>query len=88
MKTLDGAADEYVLNSCLSQNWGGKAAFKSGFNFASQWYAFDEDLPEHGVKVLIKDIHNEPISFRFTGSCNIKESAKLMGFTHWQPIRL
>lgn len=77
-------AKKYQIEDSMFIDW-----FTKGYRFANKWYPFDgEELPEHNVKVLTRDIHNEPISFRFTGSCNIKESAKMMGFTHWQPIRL
>ena len=56
------------------------------YKFLNQWYTFDEEIPQHKVKVQTKDIHGEIITFRFTGSCNIKDSAKAMSFTHWRPI--
>ena len=56
------------------------------YKFLNQWYTFDEELPEHYVRIMTKDIHGEKISFKFTGHCDIKSSAKAMNFTHWRPI--
>ena len=91
MKTVEEEAKKYIVDNSLEDCTLKQYfidCFTTAYEFANKWYTFDEELPAHDVKVLTKDIHNEPISFRFTGSSNIKESAKLMGFTHWQPIRL
>ena len=58
----------------------------TGFEFATRWYTFDEEIPVHNVRIETKDIHGDVITFKFTGSSNIKDSAKAMSFTHWRPI--
>ena len=87
MKTIDEVATElYPLRSIGGAAVFEQSAFKKGIAFANTWYPFKEYLPEHYVRVNVKDIHGDMISFKFTGHCDIKESAKAMGFTHWKPI--
>jgi len=94
MKTIEKAAKEFEFQhgEQLFNDLGKSCpklcieSFKEGAKFITKWYTFDEELPEHNVKVETKDIHGEIITFQFTGSCNIKDSAIAMSFTHWRPI--
>jgi len=92
MKTIENVAfDRYLSDQSLPRhkrmgdsNYIDWAVF--GAREAQRYIPMEEELPEHKVRVLVKDIHEAEFTFIFTGSCDIKESAKLMGITHWRPL--
>jgi len=95
MKTIKEAAkkhtDTYCPGSDNLKNVTGQdindyvySAFCKGAEFAQQWISVDDELPELGIVVLIKDKNNYVgMSCRRYGDWDYKFRGTV---THWRPI--
>ena len=86
MKTIEQAANEYAVKNDLQQAGQTKraTAFKAGAEFAQQWISVEDELPENGITVLIKDKSSHiGLACRRYGDwdCNFKNTV-----THWRLI--
>ena len=104
MKTIEEASHEYFRASQLGfENPGSEAGFKAGAEFAQRWISVEDELPEEGVSVLIKnDFGYFGINVLENGiwrMCTVEKIAGLLNLkeyelenfatpTHWRPIEL
>lgn len=83
MKTIDEAASDY---SCRKDNESESyMGFKSGVEFAQRWIPVNDELPECGTEIIVKNEHRKEV--RKIGSIyDIKDITEFA--THWRPIEL
>jgi len=92
MKTIEQAASEYTPKNWSSLGKIADDAFKAGVKFAQQWISVDEELPEKGSRVLLKN-ENGYIEIRTMGVSSIS-NGKLRNtigghlVAHWRPIEV
>ena len=87
MKTKEQAANAYVYDNFYQDTvWAQetKDAFLAGVEFAQQWISVEEELPESGKTVLIKDKNNMiGLACIRLGVWDYKFKNMI---THWRPI--
>ena len=113
MKTIEEAKDDCILNcGCLRYRESDYAAgyangidygFESGVEFAQRWISVEDELPQEGTSVLIKnDFGYFGINVLENGiwrMCTVEKIAGLLNLkeyelekfampTHWRPIEL
>jgi len=92
MNTIKEAAEEYALKTDKANSEWVMEDFKAGVEFAQQWISVDEELPEKGSRVLLKN-ENGYIEIRTMGVNSIS-NGKLRNtigghpVTHWRPIEV
>ena len=98
-KTIEDAAKEFSEQGV----WQCPVSFKAGIKYAQRWISVEDELPEEGVSVLLKN------DFGFFGieilkngiwrMCTVEKIAGLLNLkeyelekfatpTHWRPIEL
>ena len=93
MKTIEQAEKEYseygFYNHCAPE-YIAKMGFRAGVAFAQKWKSCDEELPEIGKIVLLKNDEND-----FSTGCWIGKYFKIdfddlssKTITHWRPIEI
>lgn len=89
MKTAEQTAKElYPLRNIGGAAEFQQSAFISGVIFAQTWIPFEKQLPDRNVKLLVETIHHDVHTFTFTGTCDVKASAKFMSLINWRYIDL
>ena len=99
MKTIEEVTKEFSEKSV----WACPISFKAGVEFAQRWISVEDELPEEGVSVLIKNdfgcIGIEILENGIWRMCTVEKIAGLLNLkeyelekfatpTHWRPIEL
>ena len=85
MKTIEQAAEDYAKIDKANAEWV-MEDFKAGIEFAQRWISVEEELPENGITVLIKDKNGyNGLKCRRYGEWDY---IKPKTITHWRPITL
>jgi hypothetical protein len=89
MKTISEAAKDYILGN--RQGYPSKSEdedmdiFTAGVKFAQQWIPVEEELPEIGDQVIVKNEHRKETR-KISSIYDIKDITEFA--THWRPIEL
>ena len=99
MKKIEEVTKEFSEKSV----WACPISFKAGVEFAQRWISVEDELPEEGVSVLIKNdfgcIGIEILENGIWRMCTVEKIAGLLNLkeyelenfatpTHWRPIEL
>jgi hypothetical protein len=92
MKTIEEATHEYgdsyaekLAPHMTVGNTGLYKAFEAGVEFAQQWIPIEEEFPDLGTWIILKN-DNTYAAARLHGDVDVKFIK--MNFTHWRPIEL
>ena len=99
MKTIEEVASEYAIKQHTDDEmfapdrFSSVADFLAGVAFAQHWKSVDEELPEVGVYVIVKDCDDSIHIARNAGNkrfCGFKTVHDIVVFevTHWRQIEL
>jgi len=89
MKTINKALDEAYKNAGQNAYYG--RGFKDGIQFAETWIPVEEELPEDGLRVIVKDESGDWDKSYYSDF--MKEfiapehsEVNACSITHWRPI--
>lgn len=91
MKTIsDKAIELYPLRNIGGVAEFQQSAFKKGAEFAQRWIPVEEELPEQGEEVLVKDFGDcITVGYCSYNFWNVDtDSVDYSNITHWRPIEL
>ncbi len=86
-ETLEDSALDYVNSTSITfPEDAVKKAFKSGVEFAQRWISVDDELPEKGDRILLKDKDDEIECWLVYHEYDVAFLMKR--FTHWRYLEL